>query len=176
MSNWRKFENIVGANPVSRACALLSALTLALPWLVTKSYSVRSPAGGLVAVASPPEFYSILSMAAAFFDYGRFPNSGLIPIAALAFIVGTIIAWRSPIGGVIQAGSVGSIVGLTALVDYGLDDGITTVEVGFGIAMYLGFILAFATVLSLWPSGRSAIMVPFRAASSRVRLLVSRTN
>jgi hypothetical protein len=130
---------------------------------------VHSPPGYLINIIAPPEFYSVLSMAASYFDIGVYLIPHPITIAALAFIAGTIVAWWSPIGGVLQVGSVYSIAIPVVQADYTLYYGAVTVEVGFSIVFYIGFVLALVTVFSLCPSGRSALVRAFGAVLRRAR-------
>lgn len=108
-------------------------------------------------------------MAASYFDIGVYLIPHPITIAALAFIAGTIVAWWSPIGGVLQVGSVYSIAIPVVQADYTLYYGAVTVEVGFSIVFYIGFVLALVTVFSLCPSGRSALVRAFGAVLRRAR-------
>ena len=165
--NWRAVSDVVGPNSVSKSFAVLSGFSIILPWLVLKDWSVNAGPGELISVAAPYPFFSMMQMAAAYF--GLFSIPSLVSVAALVFIAGTVVSWWSPIGGVLQLGSVYALVISLAQNDYLLLRGTVEAEYGLGIGFHIGFIFALGTVFSLCPSGRSALIKGFRTAFSRVK-------
>ena len=62
--NRQTISNAARPNIVSRVCAILSAFTLILPWLVRQSYSFSNPNPLIeVYLIVPNQFYILLEMA-----------------------------------------------------------------------------------------------------------------
>lgn len=164
---WRAVSDVVGPNSVSKAFAVLSGFSIILPWLVLKNWSVNASPGELISVAAPYPFFSMMQMAAAYFGFFSIPS--LVSIASLVFIAGAVVSWWSPVGGILQAGSVYTLAISLVQNDYILLRGTIEAEYGFGIGFHVGFIFALVTVFSLCPSGRNVLMEALRAAFSQVK-------
>ncbi|HUS83601.1 MAG TPA: hypothetical protein VMX56_00530 [Anaerolineales bacterium] len=165
--DWRNALEPFQANSVSKSLAILSGVSVFFPWFVRETFSVHSPPGILLNVIVPPHSFSLIYAAADFFGGGGIPN---IPsIAALTFVLGAIIAWWSPVGGLLQIGSVYAIAISIARVDYLLYNGTLEAEYSLGIGFHIGFIFALGTVFSLCPSSRSALIRTIRTVCRRLR-------
>lgn len=172
--NWRTAYEVVGPNVVSRTCAVVSIVSIFLPWLILRDWSISFPPNpsGLIVdyfATRPPERYPLIEMAARHFVSVFYTIPPAISMAALVFIAGAIISWWSAVGGILQVGSVYAIAISLIRNDYLLiSGGVLEAEYGFSIGFHIGFAAALVTVFSLCPSGRSALIKGFRIARRRV--------
>ncbi|UCE91296.1 MAG: hypothetical protein JSV90_07755 [Methanobacteriota archaeon] len=161
-------------NAVSRICALISAFAIiAPPWLILEAFTTHTRWGILTLIPAPSPSYSLaMVMGAWAFDFGPYSNAILpaVSIAALFFIVGAVISWWSPIGGVLQVGAVCALALSLAHSDFNLfRSELVEAEYSLGIGFYIGLSAALVTVFSLCPSGRSALIKAFRRTLKKAR-------
>ena len=169
--NWKHLLHAARPSVVSRVCAIVSAFTLILPWLVRQSYSFHNPNPLIEFTPTVPhQFYILLEMAGGVFvnTGGYVPHS--IELAALVFVIGTLIAFFTPLGGMVQAGSI------SAMTIYLTLNGFILIEVTYlkaeyhpGIGFYIASLATFVTILSLSPRATNKILKPFRALRSKFR-------
>jgi hypothetical protein len=163
----QKALELLQANSISRVCAVLSFVSVFLPWFVRETFSVHPPPGIAMSVVAPPDAFPLICVVADFFGGSGIPS---IPsVAALMFILGAVIAWWSPIGGLLQVGSVYAIAISVARVDYLLYNGVIEAEYSLGFGFHIGFFLALGTAFSLCPSGRSALIHTIRTTCRKLR-------
>ena len=172
--NWRVVNEIVAPNMISKICALISAFAIIAPsWLILEACTIHARFGILTTYPSPFPSYSLaMVMGAWVFDFGPYSNAILpaVSIATLFFIVGAVISWLSPVGGVLQVGAACALAFSLAHNDFNLFRGeLVEAEYSLSIGFYIGLAAALVTVFSLCPSGRSALIKTLRRAFKKDR-------
>ena len=170
--NWKRLSDAGRPNIVSRVCAIVAAFTLVLPWFVRQTYSFRNP-NPLIEInfAVPYQYYILLELAGeVFVDAGGYHMPYVLTFAALVFVIGTLIAFFTPFGGVVQAGSISAMTIYLVLNDFMLIDSIIVkAEYHPGIGFYIASLAASVTILSLSPRATGMILKLFRTLRSKFK-------